>query len=676
LSNLSLSTLDGMEWLGTLLVLFWTIEISLAAAPKIKPFAFGVSPRPGGRETIHCTVSEGSLPLSFTWLKDAIRLKDTENIKIVNVEEDASSLKIKSVSPFDSGNYTCSVSNAFGVDDFTASLFVRPLQTFSQPSMTISPAKLDEGEEKFSLKSVKKGETVDFRCKALGDEPLQLQWFREKLLLDFKHLSRYDHYESRSSGRVTSELTIRFAERTDSASYTCLVKNLHGQQEKTVKLLVLEVPESPVDVRVNEIWSKSVSLSWSHPFNGNSPITKYVLRIWRDGVHGLRNHRLHEEILKPSFTSHIIKDLQPGTSYALSLTAVNDVGHGESSPITRFTTGEEEPSAPPTDVQVEPRGSKSVLVTWRAPPRNHWNGNFTGFYVQYRTLDATQPYIKSVEADHVNNTQQYLFIIDGLTKSRVYLISVKAFNKAGAGPASHELAVTTLSGDPPRPPNLNAFRVLSKSLIKVSWKYTGEDIGDITGYTVYCLKDDRGHALSVIPVPRHHYSYIAQNLEPGFKYTFTVTASNAFGESEPSQALMVHLHSSNLRLILLMAESNLQLLTAFIASVVVILLAIVASCLWIKKAKVKQEEELRKFQTIVRTLPRHAHSDKCSASDTYATIPADRIGQAAMRPSDSNSQSSSYGYGMPCPDSDVMKRTPTTMKKSKDYEEIIYDDAN
>ena len=547
------------------------------------------------------------------------------------------------------------------------------------------PAKFAEGEEKFSVQSVKKGESAHIRCRGIGDEPLTIQWFRDKNLIDSNQVSRYDHFETRGDRSLTSELTIRSTERADNALYSCVVKNDHGQQEKSVKLVVVEVPEAPLDVRIGEVWSKSVSVSWSHPYSGNSQVSRYILRYWRQGKNWSWNQRLHEEELKPSVTSHIIKDLQPGMSYALTVTAMNEVGAGESSFVQKFTTGEEEPTSPPTDVHVESRGSRGIFVSWRPPPRHQWNGNITGYYVLYRPVEVTQPYIKTVDAFHThysNGSRPYGFVITGLTKSKLYMVSVKAYNKAGTGPASHELSVATLSGDPPQPPQLQSFNVLSRSVIKINWKYFGDDFGQLTGFTVYCMKDDQGHFMSVVPVAKHHNSFVAQNLDPGARYTFHVTASNAFGEGEGSHPLSVHLQDSTFGFALLMAKSNMLMVTAFAGAISVIGIAILASCCYISRAKAKHEEDIRKFQTLARTLPRR-YSDKCQVNNrpdscaTYATIPADMRGPGCgLGIGSSESQSSGYGYGMPViPDSMKNGGTPLKQQVSKDYEEI-YDDPN
>lgn len=97
--------------------------ISSLAAPKIAPFDFIPSLKSGDRTGVYCQAS-GSLPIVFEWYKNGVLLKDNDLLKIVKNEEDASSLKFKSISPLDSGNYTCSASNNYGVDRYTATLII------------------------------------------------------------------------------------------------------------------------------------------------------------------------------------------------------------------------------------------------------------------------------------------------------------------------------------------------------------------------------------------------------------------------------------------------------------------------------------------------------------------------------------------------------------------------
>ena len=44
------------------------------------------------------------------------------------------------------------------------------------------------------------------------------------------------------------------------------------QDELSIQLIVQEVPEQPKNLRINSQQSRSLQLTWSQPFAGNSPI--------------------------------------------------------------------------------------------------------------------------------------------------------------------------------------------------------------------------------------------------------------------------------------------------------------------------------------------------------------------------------------------------------------------
>ena len=75
-----------------------------------------------------CTAQSGSVPLFFNWYKDGQAISSQSNeITINSVSEMQSILNVKKVKAKDSGNYTCSVRNAFGEDSHSIRLIVRGL---------------------------------------------------------------------------------------------------------------------------------------------------------------------------------------------------------------------------------------------------------------------------------------------------------------------------------------------------------------------------------------------------------------------------------------------------------------------------------------------------------------------------------------------------------------------
>ena len=73
-----------------------------------------------------CVAYKGSQPLFFQWSKNGQTLtKQTDDLHINAVGKTQSILNIEKLKANDSGNYTCSVRNAFGFDSHSISLVVR-----------------------------------------------------------------------------------------------------------------------------------------------------------------------------------------------------------------------------------------------------------------------------------------------------------------------------------------------------------------------------------------------------------------------------------------------------------------------------------------------------------------------------------------------------------------------
>lgn len=320
-----------------------------------------------------------------------------------------------------------------------------------------------------------------------------------------------------------------------------------------------EVPGAALNLRVKEVWSRSANIMWTAPFAGNSPLSKYTIQYWR---HQNAPHRLHEATVSSSQTSAIVENLQPGIAYEVSIVSENEVGRGEASASATFTTGEEEPNAAPIDIAVEARGATTVLVKWKAPPADHWNGKLKGFYIGYKTSDSAHPYsFRTVDAKHGSAASTgYEFFVTNLLKGTEYFVVVKAFNDAGSGPASQDIAVTTLNGDLPSAPQLF---VLNTGPASISLRWNNKDaakhIHDINGYSIHYQKDSEGWrevpvsgiigAIGSTAMPAngepamistvHANTYTLNGLEGGSRYHVYVTALNKYGIGDPSNVVTV-----------------------------------------------------------------------------------------------------------------------------------------
>ncbi|XP_077487043.1 cell adhesion molecule Dscam1-like isoform X3 [Amblyomma americanum] len=428
-------------------------------------------------------------------------------------------LRIQNATKADGGKYVCTAANSHG-ERLEKDVTVR----------VIVPARF---EEKFMVQTVRRGEGATLQCQAIGDSPLEVTWSQDKKRLIFAPVTRYEKFESNTENGVTSELVIPTTDRSDAALYTCVAKNEYGSDERNIKLLVVEVPAQPLDLRILEVWSRKVNVIWSEPYSGNSPINNYIVHYWRDRDGA---HRLMEQTVPSSQTSATIGELHPGTSYPLTVTAQNEVGQGPPSDPVRFLTAEEEPGGSPTDVWAAAKGPTSIAVSWKPPPRDLWNGVLKGYYVGYRAAESSQPYsFKTVETV-ADNSQEVTLV--GLTKSSRYSVIVKAFNAIGSGPPSEALLVRTLDGDVPLPPALTLISSRD-SAFKVKWTHSKATTAPVTGYTLHYQKNS-GPWHHIPVVASDDTSYTLTDLDGGATYKVYLTASNQFGRGGGSEAIIIN----------------------------------------------------------------------------------------------------------------------------------------
>ncbi|GFY66508.1 titin [Trichonephila inaurata madagascariensis] len=168
-------------------------------------------------------IVHGKRPIEFHWLKNGKSLKGTKNMEILT-QNDYSMLTISDVKSKDAGNYTCNVKNSVGIASHTAYLIVEV------------PARFDE---KFTVVTVKKGDSASLRCEAIGDQPLSVIWRKDSKELRKINGGRYEIFETLTPKGLKSELVLREADRTDGQLYTCLTENPYGKDERSIKLLVM-----------------------------------------------------------------------------------------------------------------------------------------------------------------------------------------------------------------------------------------------------------------------------------------------------------------------------------------------------------------------------------------------------------------------------------------------------
>ncbi|XP_049528341.1 Down syndrome cell adhesion molecule homolog [Dermacentor silvarum] len=622
----------------------------------------------GDTVKVVCYTSTEQTPLSFKWMKDGKLLVADENIRI-KTQADLSTMILGPVKPAHRGNYTCQVFTPASSGSYTATLLVYAHLLLLRDCTVFLYEVPARFEEKFKVQTVRRGEAATLQCQAIGDSPLEITWSQDKKRLIFAPVTRYEKFESNTENGVTSELAIPTTDRSDAALYTCVAKNEYGSDERNIKLLVVEVPAQPLDLRILEVWSRKVNVIWSEPYSGNSPINNYIVHYWRDRDGA---HRLMEQTVPSSQTSAMISELHPGASYSLTVTAENEVGQGPPSDPVRFLTAEEEPGGSPTDVWAAAKGPTSIAVSWKPPPRDTWNGVLKGYYVGYRAAESSQPYsFKTVETV-VNGSQEVTLV--GLSKSSRYSVIVKAFNAIGSGPPSEALLVRTLDGDVPFAPALTLISS-TDSAFKVKWTHSKATAAPVTGYTLH-YKKNAGPWHHIPVVASDDTSYTLTDLDGGATYKVYLTASNQFGRGSGSEAIIINTtNEGHDRAWVFYKDPSLLVPAASFLIAVLVVITVVTVCIKKTKAhknfeKSLEAEKRQSYGEVTQQQQRYIDvTEKRNRSD-YATIQSRRSLSGSYKIEELRSAAPNRGYNT----TDAKDRRRSSLRKSS-ASSHVYDSA-
>lgn len=324
--------------------------------------------------------------------------------------------------------------------------------------------------------SVRRGDPVTLRCEADGDQPLDVSWRAKGNRIDPTYDIRYNLKNSPLLKGMVSELTIVQSTLNDRGEYSCVATNAYGHDHAALHLQVQEPPNFPKNLRVTELGSRSVFLEWTpneqdmqiNGFSDSQPITNYILQ-YKEAQDVWHDHN-NQKLLPGDKTSALISSLKPALSYHFRLFAENHLGTSAPSDILHLHTEAEVPGGPPLSVAVEPLGAQQLLVTWRPPERELWNGELLGYTVGYHKLSGTdQSYnysrIGISGGEGVND-----FRLIGLDKYTQYGVTVQAFNAKGDGPASEQIMAHTLEDVPSAPPQGVTCTALTSQNIQVTWQ--------------------------------------------------------------------------------------------------------------------------------------------------------------------------------------------------------------
>jgi titin len=284
----------------------------------------------------------------------------------------------------------------------------------------------------------------------------------------------------------------------------------------------------------------SATVIWAAPYNGGSPIIRYLIRAYI----GSSSTVVKTAYAGASATSLTVIGLSGGRPYTFTVTAQNAVDWGvESDPSGVLTLPSPFPTVPwpPTNVQATAGPTvASATVTWTTP----YNGGstITGYEIN-AYLGSNPTPVASAYYD-APFTHGNAFTITGLTAGGSYTFTVAAENAVGLGPESAPSVAIGLLTVPGAPANVSAVAGSAAGSATISWTAPSNGGSPILGYRIQAyLGSGTTSVATAYPGPSAT-SFTMTGLSSGVAYTFTVAATNAVGwGSESARSVSISLYT-------------------------------------------------------------------------------------------------------------------------------------
>ncbi|NIZ90484.1 fibronectin type III domain-containing protein [Kineococcus rubinsiae] len=330
--------------------------------------------------------------------------------------------------------------------------------------------------------------------------------------------------------RTTTALTASFTGLTGWVWFVATAENAVGSSQESLDSNTLEIGlGTPAAVGVPTVslagssaTNASMTVRWSAPDDGGSPITGYDLQV-------IENGNLVQTVpVSGRTTAFVLRKLTPGARYEFAVSARNARGAGDPSGLSTpaylaF------PASAPSRVRAEYFGpGTATLVTW-LPPASDGGTPVTGYRITpYLAGKALTALTQTVDASQLECD------FADLAAGQAYTFGVQALNSAGAGAIAFSPAVRIV--DVPAQVALPKVRIdgsaATGASVAVSWPAPTTGGSPITGYRVTPTVD----GVQGAPVFVRLTSWVARNVPVGAQFSVDVAAVNAIGTGPASDA--------------------------------------------------------------------------------------------------------------------------------------------
>ncbi|XP_020339732.2 neurofascin isoform X5 [Oncorhynchus kisutch] len=385
------------------------------------------------------------------------------------------SLEIKRARVEDQGTYTCVARNILGKEENQVRLEVK------------EPTRIVRAPEH---QSAFRGTMARFDCRVKSDLtlPITVTWLKDDKPLSLGWRLKKDE----------DSLSIPNVHEQDEGTYTCTVKSEIDQDTASARLTVLEgtslypsqssaLPAAPDAIPSGlKGWgtkNTNMEISWEPLLDTeqNGPNLHYSV-WWRRKDTGEEWNNVTTVGAK-----HIVHDTETYVPYEIKLQARNDFGPGPESNIIIGYSGEDKPTAPPTDLHVSKIDSTKVNVHWTPVDPNTVLGAFKEYRLYYWREGSM---VKGLHVNKEKKTKgfdstvaQPTGILTDLQPYSHYRMFMVVANSRYDGPPSNHVDFHTKEGVPDLP---QFFKIVqwSPESIHLEWDKPLEPNGILIGYTL------------------------------------------------------------------------------------------------------------------------------------------------------------------------------------------------
>ncbi|XP_017048176.1 protein sidekick isoform X5 [Drosophila ficusphila] len=410
----------------------------------------------GKDATISCR-AVGSPNPNITWIYNETQLVDiSSRVQIL----ESGDLLISNIRSVDAGLYICIRANEAGSVKGEAYLSVLVRTQIIQPPVDTT---------------VLLGLTATLQCKVSSDPsvPYNIDWYREG------QTATPISNSQRIGVQADGQLEIQAVRASDVGSYACVVTSPGGNETRAARLSVIELPFPPSNVKVERLaepQQRSINVSWTPGFDGNSPISKFIIQ--RREVSELEKFvgpvpdPLLNWITELSNVSAdqrwiLLENLKAATVYQFRVSAVNRVGEGSpSEPSNVVELPQEAPSGPPVGFVGSARSMSEIITQWQPPLEEHRNGQILGYILRYRLFGYNNvPW----SYQNITNEAQRNFLIQELITWKDYIVQIAAYNNMGVGVYTEGSKIKTKEGVPEAPPTNVQVEAINSTAARCRW---------------------------------------------------------------------------------------------------------------------------------------------------------------------------------------------------------------